>query len=295
MLTFRLLPVLALMFNAMIWGLSWWPFRRLEGDGLHPLWATALVYLLSGTVIALLRPHAIRHIVRSPNLWLLMLASGATNAAFNWGMVIGDVVRVVLLFYLMPLWVVVLARLVLHESVTWRSGLRVVLALGGAMVVLKPDGAGLLPWPHSLGDWLGVAGGFAFALNNVLLKRAAQKRLPEEARALAMFSGGVVVATALASLLTLQGSVAAPPRPETGWIVLALLLSLCFLASNVALQFGASRLSANATSVVMLTEVVFAAGSALVLGTGELTMKLVIGGGLILSAALLAAFEPKDA
>ena len=37
MLTFRLLPVLALMFNAMVWGLSWWPFRRLEADGLHPL------------------------------------------------------------------------------------------------------------------------------------------------------------------------------------------------------------------------------------------------------------------
>ena len=39
-----LLPGLALTANAFIWGVSWWPFRLLEGRGLHPLWATAFIY-----------------------------------------------------------------------------------------------------------------------------------------------------------------------------------------------------------------------------------------------------------
>ena len=39
-----LLPSLALVINAFIWGVSWWPLRELQGYGLHPLWATALVY-----------------------------------------------------------------------------------------------------------------------------------------------------------------------------------------------------------------------------------------------------------
>ena len=34
---------------------------------------------------------------------LLLVAAGITNATFNWAIVVGDVVRVVLLFYLMPL------------------------------------------------------------------------------------------------------------------------------------------------------------------------------------------------
>lgn len=38
------LPVLALLTNALIWGLAWWPFRQMLGAGLHPLWATALMY-----------------------------------------------------------------------------------------------------------------------------------------------------------------------------------------------------------------------------------------------------------
>ena len=39
------LPVLALLFNAFVWGVSWWPFRFLHQHGLHPLWATALMYV----------------------------------------------------------------------------------------------------------------------------------------------------------------------------------------------------------------------------------------------------------
>ena len=30
-------PVLALMVNAFVWGVSWWPFRHLQAIGLHPL------------------------------------------------------------------------------------------------------------------------------------------------------------------------------------------------------------------------------------------------------------------
>ena len=46
------LPVLALTFNAFTWGVSWWPFRQLEGQGLHALWATALIYSVAVLAIA---------------------------------------------------------------------------------------------------------------------------------------------------------------------------------------------------------------------------------------------------
>ena len=95
--------------------MSWWPFRQLHAQGVHPLWATALCYLLVSSVLALWRPSALRDVLRTPALWVLMFASGCTNAAFNWGVTTGDVVRVVLLFYLMPLWTLLLARLLLRE------------------------------------------------------------------------------------------------------------------------------------------------------------------------------------
>lgn len=281
-----LLAVLALIFNAFTWGVSWWPFRQLGARGLHPLWATVMIYALAVTVITLWRPRAWAELARTPTLWVLVLASGTTNAAFNWAVTIGDVVRVVLLFYLMPLWAVLLARLLLNEALTAWAGLRVTLALAGAAVVLWPPGGGL-PLPQSLAEWLAVLGGFSFALNNVMLRREAARS--DAARALAMFSGGALVAGTLATVLALQGLVPGPPAAAAGWVLGALGLALWFLLGNLALQYGAARMTANATAVVMITEVLFASVSAVALGAGSVTLPLLAGGLLIVVAAVLAA------
>ena len=282
------LAALALVFNAFVWGVSWWPFRQLENLGLHPLWATVLIYAVAVLAITLARPAAWRELLTHPALWLLVLASGTTNAAFNWAVTIGDVVRIVLLFYLMPLWAVLLARLLLHERLTRAAMLRVVLALAGAMVILWPPDGGL-PLPRTLAEGLGVLGGFSFALNNVMLRRESARS--EGARALAMFVGGVLVAGLLVALLLPGGSVPALPPAAPAWLLGALLLAGFFLAGNLALQYGATRLPANTTAVIMLAEVLFASASALALGAGSLDARLLIGGAAIIGAALLAARE----
>ncbi len=283
-----LLPVLGLLFNAFVWGLSWWPFRQLEARGLHPLWATALIYLLAVLVISLWRPSSWLQLLRAPALWLLVLASGTTNAAFNWGVTLGDVVRVVLMFYLMPLWAVLLARLLLGERLTPLALLRGLLALVGAAIVLWPADGGL-PLPHTQAEALGLLGGFAFALNNVMLRHQAHQ--PELARALAMFLGGAGVAGLLALALGAHGLVPAPPAPAWPWVAGALGLGALFLLSNLTLQYGAARLSANATAVVMVSEVLFASVSAVLLGAGQLSLALLLGAALIVLAALLALFD----
>lgn len=279
-------PVLALLFNALCWGVSWWPFRWLERHGLHPLWATAASYLIAALCISAWRPASWAQLLRVPGLWVLVMASGLTNAAFNWGVTIGDVVRVVLLFYTMPLWAVLLARLLLGERLSALAAARVLLALAGAAIVLWPEGGGW-PLPRSGAEALGMLGGFGFALNNVMLRRQAHQ--PEMARALAMFAGGALVAALLASSLSLRGLIGAPALPATPWLGGTLALGLLFLTSNLALQYGAARLPANVTAVVMVSEVLFASVSALWLGAGQLNASLLAGGALIVGAALLVA------
>lgn len=298
------LAALALVANAFVWGTSWWPLRRLHEDGLHPLWATAAIFAVATLVIVALRPHAVKQVLGTPALWLLVVAAGTTNAAFNWAVVVGDVVRVVLLFYLMPLWAVLLARLVLGERLTRSALLRMALALAGAAIVLWPVGAAgptgqgmsldALPLPQSLADWLAVVGGFAFACNNVLLRREAGR--PQEGRALAMFAGAAIVALLLAATLTAQGAVPPVTRDMLTPASLAIAggLVIAFLVGNIALQFGAAQLAANRTAVIMLCEVVFASASAVALGAGMLTPRLALGGGLIVASALLAALMPRS-
>jgi drug/metabolite transporter (DMT)-like permease len=229
-------------------------------------------------------------LLRTPSLWGLVVGAGITNACFNWAVTLGDVVRVVLLFYLMPLWAVLLSRLLLGERISPRGALRLALALAGALVVLWPAaGASAWPLPRTAAEALAVLGGFGFALNNVMLKREARRS--QAARALAMFAGGAVVALVLAASLSQAGRVPWPPAPAPGWLLAAAGLAGWFLLANLALQRGAAALPANTTAVIMITEVFFASASALLLGAGTLGGREALGALMILGAALLAALQ----
>jgi len=288
-------PVLALLVNAFTWGVSWWPFRQLQAMGLHPLWATTLIYVLSALAILAWRPSALRQFLGHPALWLIFVGSGVTNATFNWAVSIGDVVRVVLLFYLMPLWSLLLARVILKEKLTPSALVRVAMALAGAALVLSHGGtsaAGGAPRGGLLPDALALLGGLAFALNNVMLKRESAQ--PEEGRALAMFLGGAVVASVSALTLSAGGGAGVQwPLASVQWVLPAVGLALVFMASNLCLQYGAARLSAAATAVVMPCEVLFAALTSAWWGGAALHANVLAGGALILAATLASVLEKR--
>ncbi len=284
----KALAIAALVCNAFVWGVSWWPFRELQTLGLHPLWSTALIYFFCLAGISAWRPGAWRSFAQHPQLWWLAVAAGLTNVGFNWAVTVGDVVRVVLLFYLMPAWSVLLAWALLGERPTRASLLRLVLAMAGVMIVLKAPGSAW-PVPQDAADWLALMGGLSFAATNVMLRRL--EYTPDASRMLAMFGGGAVLASA-AALLGLAGGIVAAPVWTSAWVPVALGLSLAFLVSNMGLQYGAARLAAGTTAIVMLTEILFASVSAALLGAAEFSPRTLLGGSLIVLAAVLAALAP---
>jgi drug/metabolite transporter (DMT)-like permease len=285
----NLLPVGALVVNAFVWGVSWWPLRQLQSAGLHPLWSTVIMYCFALLVVLSFKPKAWQGLLKYPQLWLLLLASGLTNVGFNWAVSISDVVRVLILFYLMPAWAVLLAWLLLDERPTRHAVLRLLLAFAGIMIVLLPANLQTQSLTFSFADALSLGGGFCFALTNVLLKRL--ENTPSEARMFAMFSGGALLALVAGLAGMSQAWVTPMPAVSSSWAWLAAGLSLAFLCGNVALQYGAARLRSSTTSVVMLTEIVFGSLSAVALGAAVLEARTLIGGALIALAAVLAAFD----
>ena len=279
-------PVLGLLANALVFGLSWWPFREMQLLGLHPLWATALMYGLSFFIISALRPRWFHSLYQHPQLWWLFLGSGLTNFGFNWAVTQGDVVRVVLLFYTMPAWSVLFAWWLLGDKPDRMALLRLLLALTGVALVLKtPD----TPWPlpDSAMDYLALLGGASFALNNAMLRKLAH--LPESHRMGAMFGGGMCITAAAAAACVPSGLVSLPV--DVSWWPYALGLALCLLFSNLSLQYGAARLPANTTALIMLSEIIFASASSVYMGVSELSMRKLFGGFMIVFAAILATIQ----
>ncbi len=285
------LPILALLFNAFVWGLAWWPFRLMHAAGLHPLWATAVMYC--GVLVALLalRPGLWAQVRAHPQLWLLALSSGLNNVAFNWAVTVGDVVRVILLFYLMPAWAVLLAWKVLGERPTAGAIARLALAFAGVVLVIWPGDASAQALLHglSMADGLALLGGFMFALTNVTLRRL--HAVPGQARMFSMFGGCMLMALTVGTIGLHAGVVEPFPAPNATWIATAALLAGVLLLGNWALQFGASRLAAGTTAIVMLSEVVFASVSSVLLSAATLQPRTLLGGGMIVLAALLASLQ----
>ncbi|TMS58858.1 DMT family transporter [Imbroritus primus] len=283
-----LAPVLAILVGASVWGFAWYPYRLMAGLGLGGLLAAAA----TGTIAMLIGLVALRRSLHTFRCsWIIIgigVASGVTNTGFVWGSVNGHVMRVLLLFYLTPVWTALIARWILGEKLDWAGIGLIVLALFGAGLMLWTPEAGI-PLPATAAEWSGLAGGIGFAFNNVLSRLAAHRH-PEmraELRVIVVFAGCAAVA-ALTALVT------QPRLPEVApgdlWPLLALVLGLAtiLVSCNAVTQYGLQRLPANRVSLLMLFEIVVAAVSSWWLATETLTLKETAGGLCIIAAGALS-------
>lgn len=279
---------LSILLGASVWGIAWFPYRLLAGWGLGGMTAAALVSALAALIA--LAAFA-RHLGGLRWSWLFVaigLAAGVTNAGFVWGSVNGHVMRVLLLFYLTPVWTALFARALLGEKLSAAGLLLVALALFGAGLMLWTPEVGL-PLPTHAAEWSGLIGGMGFAVNNVLSRRAGQlyPEMDARLRTVMVYLGCTAVGLPCALWLEPGGVALAP---AIGWGGLALMLGLAatLVLSNSVVQYGLQRLPANRVSLLMLFEIVIAAVSSWWLATETLSWKEAAGGLCIVAAGALS-------
>ena len=271
-----------LLAGALVWGLIWYPYRALDAAGVGGAFASFLTYLLAllpGLYVFRNRRAQLR---RAP--WLLAgiaFAAGVCNLGYVLAMIHGEVVRVMLLFYVAPLWTLLFARLLLGEKAGPTGYAVIALSVAGAVVMLwHPDGR--LPLPYNTAEWLGLGAGMAFAMANVLSRKAAG--VDETIKAGAVWAGVALVALPVA-ILTEQPIRALAAMDARGWL-LVVVLALVLFCVNLIVQFALARTSANRAIVIMLSELVFAAASSYFLAFEQIGWRDWMGGAMLVAAAL---------
>ena len=275
------IPILSLVLGAALWGTYWWPLHFFTGQGFGGPWLIAVTYLLlagGGSLVAWLR--GLGDIRRSDwrSLVLLALFGGWTNVAFMLALFHGQVVIVLLLFYLSPVWEVLLARVFLKEDIGWRGGLAVLLAVSGTILVvlqgqMRFESAGLLTL------FFAVSSGFAFALSNVVMRGA--RAMSDLVRAVAIWWGCAIIGLAFAL---------SQPWPHGArWPVLLVPLFAWFWVgfATASTVYGVSRLPIRISAVIMPIEVIVGAVSAWVWANETMTIIEIVGAALILSASFV--------
>jgi drug/metabolite transporter (DMT)-like permease len=278
------LPLLVLLFSSSLWGLSWWPLKQFVGVGLAGPVLSLLVYGPVGLVLSVLlwreraawRPQA-------GLLVALALVGGWANTSFVNALMLGDVVRVMFLFYLSPVWSVLGGWLFLGERVGARRKAAVAVSVAGLWLVL--GGTKALATSLSVADLLALSAGLAFAGNNVIAR--AGQSIPIRSKTAAVFLGCGVLSAAWA-----LGQGAAVPAVSL--LVLLAVLAYGFgwmLLATATWQFGVTHMESGRAGVVMLAELLVAVLTATWWGGGQLSAMEWVGGALIACAALIEATD----
>ncbi len=166
-------PSAAILVSTFFWGTLWIPLRALDRAGVSGAWATTTGFLLP---LVLLVPYVV---LRRERLldggWRVGKAAflmAAAVALYSEGLLRGQVTRVILLFYLTPVWSTLLGRALLDEPVTQRRVVTIVLGLAGMLVVF---GAGSgVPAPASGADVMGLVAGFCWGWAMIYLRQTEQ-------------------------------------------------------------------------------------------------------------------------
>lgn len=274
-----------LLFSASLWGLSWLPLKWFIAQGLSGPLVSLFTYGAVG-VLAVWLLWRDRAAWRAQ--WALVLAltlvGGWANTSFVNALMLGDVVRVMFLFYLSPVWSVLGGWLFLKERIPPTRWAAVVAAIVGLWLVLGGPGiAGGDALAFTWVDALALSAGFAFAANNVIARAA--HAVPLRTKTFCVFIGCGLL-SALASGLTGQSLPAL-----SGLVVLALLAYgfVWMLLATVTWQYGVSHLESSRAGVILLAELVVSVGTALAFGGERLTPMGWAGGALIALAALAEA------
>ncbi len=284
----RLRGSLSILLCASVWGLFWIPLRYFDENGVHGLWAIAAL-LAACTLVAV--PAAIYQKEYRPGelKWILILAwgFGSSHVCYFASLILTDVVRAVMLFYLLPIWATIASKLFYNITIGPQRMIAIALALAGVWLLL---GGGSWPIPQNLGDVLAIFGGMFWALGLTIIRdRNDVGPLAVTGAALAYaFVFAVVLAFAIAawrpSLETAPPTFDALTAIAIPIIVFGMLIVWPTMSGQL---WGARFIPSTTAALLTMSEIVVATISSALLIGSDLGLIAWSGGGLILVAIFL--------
>lgn len=281
------LPVVVAFVSALLWGAWWMPVRLLESAGVSGGWVGTL--MIAGGLPILLALRFRTGPPRTP--FSLRLAAsgaliGAAMALYTAAITETTVVRAVLIFYLAPVWSILIEVTWLGRRLRWLNAVAFALAVLGLLTIFRFD---LTVTGWTLGDSIALLSGMSWAAGSALVFTGSEVR----ATRLALWGcvGGVAIS------LTLALAFAAPaPTVATGGTVPLIALatgSLYIAPVLIATLWSARRLNPTTLSFLLTGEILAGVATAAWLLSEPFGWPEVIGSALIVSAALIEVVMPK--
>lgn len=286
-----LLPSLLIVFSASLWGLFWLPLRGIERAGVAAIWTSPTVF---ACVLLVILPAAVwrwrNFIAGGADLFTAGALAGLAFAMYATSILLTDVVRALLLFYMTPIWSTALGLAFLGERLTINRLLALGLGFCGLAVVL---GAGVqFPWPRETGDWLALASGMCWSFASVRLFQGGPTLVFEKTALFVLFA---FLASLALTQLPLDGEMEFPNAAALagGWLWLTG-VTLFLLPATYMTIWPATMLSPARIGILFMAEVVVGVGSAAMLTDEPFGIREALGTILIISAGIVEVLRRQD-
>ncbi len=279
-----LLPSLGILIAAIMWGVFWIPVREVESVGIGAVWTSVLIF--SASAIAFFPMVVIRWKIMVRGARSIVMAgflSGLAFALYTIALNLTDVVRVILLFYMTPLWSTLLGIFILKEKLTINRVTGLILAFSGLMVVL---GAGYqIPVPSGLGDWLALLSGLIWSFASVKLFQGGAGMLLEKVFLFVFFA---LLCSILFALLPLgqEISIPDPNLLRDVWVWVFVIAILMFPMTFLTI-WPTTLLSPGRVGMLLMADVVAGVISAAILTDETFGYRELTGTLLIVSAGIV--------
>ncbi len=273
----------------------WIPIRFFDENGLHGLWGIA-AFLAAASIVSIPLAIYFREFNRRDIgvILLLGLGMGMSEVFYFMGLILTDIVRVVFLFYLLPIWTALISFAFFRVPLGPLRIFAIVLALAGVWLLL---GGGGWPAPKNLGDIFALLAGLFWASGLVLIRD--RNEVGVFATTSATMGLGFVFAIVMALLFA-----AIYPSSETAipdstvlakLIIPVLVFGIIIVWPTLFGQFwGARFVAATTAALLTMSEILLATISSTLLIGSQLPLISWVGGGLIICAMFveLHAEEP---
>ncbi len=265
--------------------------RALERHGLDPGWATLSQFL--GPILVL-APIAIYRWWQGQPIGtgqvLTGFIMGAAVTLYYQSILLTDVVRALILFYMTPTWSTLLERIVLKRQLSLWRGLALLLGFSGLIVILGLEGG--IPLPRNLGDGMALTSGILFAWGTLRIRLRPQVSAFEQM--FGLFFYGTLIAAALL-LLPFAELGSAPPGEVIirlfPWLVL---MAVFFLIPTMfGILWGSGYIDPGRLGILLQMEAVVGIGSAALFAGETYGIREAIGTALVMGAGVVEIIGPK--
>lgn len=282
---------LSIFFSASLWGLFWIPLRYFDDTGVTALWAVAAINL-AACLIAIPVALWLGAFKAEQFKWLIImgLGMGAANIFYFAGIILSDVVRVIFLFYLLPIWATLFSRVLFGVAI---GGARMVALVFAAIGIWLLLGAGSWPVPQNIGDVFGILAGMFWALGLTLMRgRSEMDAFAVSASALFFAFFMAIPFAILMHQFVPDVQPAAPDMKTISMVFIPILAfgALVLWPTMVGQLWGAKYVAATTAALLTMSEILVATVSTALLDSSDLSLISWVGAGLIMIAVLIDMF-----